>query len=218
MQFPLASMPGARPRRWMLVTDQPALLPGHAGGVGRRLDAILEERGVALHFDSSVVAYEAGAIVTRGGRRIAADRVFVATGAAAWPWLAQSGLACDARGFVRVNEHLQSPAHPFVFAAGDCASQDGHPHPKSGLHAVRHGPVLAENLRRFAIGEPLASFAPPRRALALIGTGDERAIVSYGPFAAAGAWAWRWKDRIDRAHVAKYRIAAGAGIEGAAQD
>ena len=46
-------------------------------------------------------------------------------------WLAESGLACDAAGFVTVDEHLRSPSHPFVFAAGDCASQRGQAYPKS---------------------------------------------------------------------------------------
>ena len=45
---------------------------------------------------------------------------------------------------------LPTPTHAFVFAAGDCASQRGRPYAKAGTYAVRHGPVLAENLERFA--------------------------------------------------------------------
>jgi NADH dehydrogenase FAD-containing subunit len=36
----------------------------------------------------------------------------------------QAGLACDARGKVLVDATLRSRSHPFVLAAGDCASID----------------------------------------------------------------------------------------------
>lgn len=114
---------------------------------------------------------------------------------------------CDPRGFVRVDEHLRSPSHPCVFAAGDCATEDGHPRPKAGVFAVRQGPPLAANLRRAAHGQPLRRFVPQREALALITTGDRHAIATRGPFVAEGRWVWRWKDRIDRRFMAKYAMA-----------
>ena len=174
-------------------------------------EGILVARGVVLHFDSPAVAVEPGAVVVAHGRRIAADRIVWAVAAAAQPWLAASGLACDARGFVRVDEALRSPSHPFVFAAGDCATQAQHPRPKSGVFAVRQGPPLAGNLRRVARGAPTTAYIPQRRALALITTGGRHAIASWGPFVAQGSWVWRWKDRIDRRFMAKYVPPAGAG-------
>ena len=138
------------------------------------------------------------------GRRISLDRIVWAIAAAAPSWPALAGLACDERGFIRIDDHLRSPSHPFVFAAGDCATQDGQPRPKSGVFAVRQGPPLAANLRRAAHGMPLERYVPQRNALALISTGDRHAIASRGPFVAEGDWVWRWKDRIDRRFMAKY--------------
>ncbi len=210
MHYRLTQALGAEAPRFALVTDAPHILPEHARGVRKRLGKLLIARDVVLHTRSAVVAVEAGAVVTSGGRRIAADRVVWATGASAAPWLAASSLDCDARGFVRVNRHLQSVSDPFVFAAGDCAALEGQPRPKAGVFAVREGPPLAANLRHAARHEPLDDYNAQREALALITTGERRAVASWGPFAAEGEWLWRWKDRIDREFCARYRPPAPA--------
>ncbi len=205
MQFRLAQALAGEMPRFALVTDQAHILPEHAPSVRKRLGRLLIARDVVLHTGSAAVAVESGAVLTANGRRIAADRVVWATSASAAPWLAASSLDCDARGFVRVNRNLQSVSDPFVFAAGDCATQRGHPRPKSGVVAVRQGPPLAANLRHAARHEPLVAFVPQRLTLALITTGARHAVASWGPIAANGPWVWRWKDRIDRKFCARYR-------------
>ena len=99
---------------------------------------------------------------------------------------------------------MRVQSHPNVIAASDCASVWGHARPKSGVYAVRAGPPLAENLRRALAGEPLESAIPKQRSLYLVSTGCRFAVGSWGRFAFEGAWVWRWKDRIDRAFIAKY--------------
>jgi hypothetical protein len=114
----------------------------------------------------------------------------------------------DELGFVRIDEQLRSVSHPQVFATGDCASWSGQALPKAGVHAVRMGPVLASNLRAAlrvpAAAGDLQAHRPQRHFLALLATGDGRAIASRGPFGAEGAWAWRWKDRIDRRFLQQF--------------
>jgi len=210
MQFRLTQTMAGEAPRFALVTDQPHVLPEHATSVRKRLGKLLVARDVVLHTGSAAVAVEAGAVVTANGRHIAADRIIWATSASAAPWLAASSLDCDPRGFLRVNRHLQSVSDPFVFAAGDCATQDGEPRPKSGVFAVREGPPLAANLRHAARHEPLVAFTPQRRTLALITTGARHAVASWGPAAVDGEWVWRWKDRIDRRFCARYRPPEGA--------
>ena len=205
MQHRLSLRRGASAARFVLLTDMHSLLPQHAASVGRRLEAMLAARGVASHLGAAVTGVTPDGVITADGRRVAADRVVWATGAAAARWLAGSGLDGDERGFVAVNDRLQSTSHPFVFAAGDCATLHDRPHGKSGAYAVRQGPVLAENLFRAVSARPLVRFRPPRRTVALISTGGKQALLSFGGVAAHGRWLWRVKDRIDRAHVARYR-------------
>jgi NADH dehydrogenase FAD-containing subunit len=78
------------------------------------------------------------------------------------------------------------------------------PHAKSGVYAVRAGPPLVNNLRRFIGGGPLAPHPPQRRTLNLLSCGDRHAIAAWGGWSAEGGWVWRWKDRIDRAFITRY--------------
>jgi len=157
-------------------------------------------RRIARALGRSGVEFRAGVAFTDGARGDF-DLVIWTAGAAAPPWLRASGLATDAQGFVLVDDKLRSVSHPEVFAAGDCATLRDAPHPKSGVYAVRHGEVLAQNLR----GGELRSYAPQRRALALISCGSRYAIADWNGWSAEGAWAWRWKDHIDRRWIAGFR-------------
>lgn len=197
-----------------LITDGATILPNHAQPVRRLLERILVQRGVSLHCASRVTGVEAGALRLAEGASLAADWIVWTTSASAPAWLAASGLATDARGFIEVNDHLQSASHPNVFAAGDCASLVGRSVPKAGVYAVRQGPVLAGNLRCAMKGKPLSRYIPQRTALALISAGSRHAVASWGPIAFAGDWVWRWKDRIDRRFMARYRTPVPAGPDG----
>lgn len=191
--------------RFTLLSDGPAILASHPSRLQRQFMDTLNARGIELRLDSAVQGVDAGALLLRGGERLAADEVFWVTGAAAPSWPAASGLSVDARGFIAVNAKLQSLSHPRVFAAGDIASMVDAPRPKSGVYAVRQGPPLAANLRRALRGEALLDYHPQRQVLALISDGSRYAMASYGPLAWGGAWVWRWKDRIDRGFMRRYR-------------
>ncbi len=190
--------------RVAIATAAPVLLPSHNASVRRFFTRELARQGIALHAGARVSAADAGGVTLADGRRLEADQIIWATqaGAAAWP--AAAGLACDSGGFIRVDDCLQSVSHAELFAAGDIAALPA-PCPKSGVYAVREGHALALSLRRVAEGEAPVPYRPQRRFLSLVSTGDRRAVVSRGALFAAGRWAWRWKDRIDRAFMAMYR-------------
>ena len=111
--------------------------------------------------------------------KIATDAVIFVTNASAPEWPANSGLDVDAEGFIQVNKYLQSTSHPNVFAAGDVASLPD-PRAKSGVFAVRQGPVLSTNLRSYATGKKLTSYRPQKNFLGLISTGNKYAVASRG--------------------------------------
>ena len=193
--------------RCALVEAGPALLGGLPSGMRQRLRGALRERGVEVLEALRVVRAEDGRVQAEDGREIATDHVLSATGVEAPAWPAQAGLAVDAAGFVQVDACLRSTSHPNVFAAGDVAGMaraGGTPLPKSGVYAVRQGPALAANLRAVATGKPPRRYRPQRRALAIIGLGDGRAIAGRGSWHAGGAWAWRWKQWLDHRFMARF--------------
>ncbi len=176
------------------------------GKVGERLVRHLQARGVNLIPNETAARVAPGAVLLESARVVSADIIIIATGTAAAAWPRDAGLTTDARGFIAVNDFLQSTSHPHVFAAGDCATMMNFARPKSGVYAVRAGPPLAENLRRFIRGEPLKSYRPQKRSLYLVSTGDKYAIASWGNVAIEGEWVWRWKDKIDCGFMAKYAL------------
>src|SRR5258706_748934 len=187
------------------------ILAGH--GARRAIARILGARGVAAHSGQKVLAVSKDGVELDGGKHFEAQASVWATGASAPPWIAQSGLATNSLGFVVVSDTLQSLSYAEVFAAGDVASVTGESKSKSGVLAVRQGPVLARNLRRALAGEALERFRPPSRSLALISCGDRYAVASWGRLALEGAWVWRWEDRIDPRFVERYPLGTGASSE-----
>lgn len=107
------------------------------------------------------------------------------------------------KGYFQVNEFMQSTSHPNVFGGGDCVSIEKYkdlPHyfpPKAGVYAVRAGPVLAKNIAAYIKGEELQEYKPQTEFLALMMTGDGKAVGQKFGIAFTGKWVWKMKDYID---------------------
>lgn len=189
-----------------LLTDTAEPVANLAPRAQALVRAMLHARGIAVHSNVLVQKITEGGIELTGQDPFPADFVVLTTSAQPAPWLAQTGLALDQRGFIAIDDNLRSASHPHVFAAGDCASRSADPHPKSGVYAVRQGPVLAANLRASLSGAPLRAFRPQRHSLVLISGGDRFVVAARGNLALAGGWLWDLKDWIDRRFVARYRF------------
>ena len=202
-RYRLASELGDSRVRVTLIAGS-GLLPGHGPSIVKRV-----ARALAQHRIDVVSGYAAGCpagLMMSDGSLIEVDCVIAATGVKAAPWLAESALALAPDGFIAVHDGQQSVSHPEVFAAGDVASRIDAPHAKSGVYAVRAGPVLASNLDRALRGQALQSYLPQRRSLYLLATGPKQAIMSWGKISASGGWAWQWKDAIDRRFMKQYDL------------
>ncbi|MBM4205035.1 MAG: selenide, water dikinase SelD [Gammaproteobacteria bacterium] len=184
-----------------------AVLPGFSASTNKRLISAASERGVRLVIGAEALRFTNGQLHLDDGRTLAADEVFWVTDVCAPAWMRASGLATDPGGFIRVQHTLQSISNPAVFAAGDVACLEGQERPKSGLFAVRAGPVLSHNLRAVTMGQPLKSFRAQQSFLRLIGTADGSAIAEKWGLSVSGQLMWIWKDQIDRRFMSMFRMA-----------
>jgi pyridine nucleotide-disulfide oxidoreductase family protein len=201
--------------RVCIVTGDASVLPGFDPGVQQRAMRVLRRARVTV-LNQRCIEIGAQQVHLDNGARVVCDVPVLALNTVAPPWLRDSKLALDDKGFVRTTPTLQSESHAEVFAAGDVASRNDRDLPRSGVFAVRAGPPLALNLRRRLAGGVLQPWQPQQRSLYLLSCGRRRAIASWGGWSAQGHWVWRWKDWIDRGFVAKYAqpiAAAAAPVE-----
>jgi selenide,water dikinase len=186
----------ANQARIVLLERDDRILRDFSDGVRNRLAKILSRHGIETR--TSFCGFK------EEGATGFFEILVWAAGVSPAVWLAKSGLAPDAHGFIAVNRQLQSISHPAFFAAGDAASMVETPRPKSGVIAVRQGRILAENLLRSTRGMPLKSFSPQKEWLSLISTGERYAVASRGSWSAEGRWVWYWKNWLDKRFVARF--------------
>ena len=189
--------------RITLIGSGQEILPTHNRRVQDKFRRVLAARGINLQTGVTIDRVDEKAVFS-ADNSFPADAVIWVTNASAPAWPEESGLAVDGHGFIRVNDFLQSPSHPEIFAAGDIASVDNQRREKSGVFAVRQGPALAENLRNSLFGRPLRPYRAQQKFLGLISTGDQYAIASRGNWSLAGRRVWRIKDWIDRRFMRRF--------------
>lgn len=191
---------------FVLVSDVPEILPSFPAGFRARFRSILATRGIEVIIQAPVVRVQPGRLVLEGRAPVEADEILWTTQAAPARWLAGTGLPCDERGFLAVDDTLRVAGHEAIFAAGDTIAFTARKLPKSGVYAVRAGPVLAGNIRRTLTGQKLRRFRAQRDALYLVSTGERYALGTRNGLVWEGPWVWRWKDWIDRRFMTKFNV------------
>jgi NADH dehydrogenase FAD-containing subunit len=204
----------AAPGRGRVTLLEPSerLLPAFPEGAGRYALRLLAERGAELRLGAEAVAASGESVRLASGEEVRADAVLWATGTEGPPVLRASGLPVTERGFLRVADTLQCPEAPWLFAAGDSASLASYPTlARVGVHAVKQGPVLRDNVLRAAAalaegGPPagLRRFRPYPVAPLILSTGRPEALYVAGGLWARGGWALRVKHLADRRWMRHY--------------
>lgn len=185
-----------------LVTGRGEVLP-HEAEVGRKeIIRKLKEKNITVHAGQRAKEVTEKGVILEDGTLVEGVVTIWSTGAEPQKVTAESDLEIS-KGYFRVNECLQSTSHPNVFGGGDCITMANYEHldrpfpPKAGVYAVRAGPILAQNLNAFIKGEELKPYVPQTEFLALMMTGDGKAVGTKFGIAFTGKWVWKMKDYID---------------------
>ena len=195
-----------------LICRSQTIAPTQSKGMQEALNYELESRSIRVYLNTTVNAVEENTngvnLILKSGEYhsdLSCDVSLWATQATSVPWIRDSGLVTDDRGFILVDRTLRSVSHPNIFASGDIATLQNKPQPKAGVFAVRQGPIVAHNLRQTLANRSLQVFNPQSRYLSLVSLGDRRAVASYGKFSMTAKMLqpgfWYLKKTIDDGFV-----------------
>lgn len=172
----------------------------------RKITKIVQRKGIHLIQNDPVVSVQEKSIELQSGKSIAYDELVWLTGPAAPPLFRTSSLPTDDKGYLSVNENLQSAAYANMFGVGDCIAMESHPSlHKAGVYAVREAPVLWSNLTSYLAGKRLKKYIPQSQYLSILSTGKGEALLLYRGLSFHGMWCHRLKRHIDRSFIRKYQ-------------
>ena len=187
-----------------LINKDREVLLSHNKKVRKIFSNLLQEAGIRTLLNTEITEVREGDLLTRCGQEIPFDDLFWATNPCGPSWLAKSGLSLTKSGFINVKSTLQVKDYPNIFAAGDIATIEGSPRPKSGVFAVRAAKPLFQNVFKFLDGNPLIVYEPQKEFLNLIGDGRGGAVASRGRWGLYARWLWPIKDWIDKKFMDKF--------------
>ncbi len=186
-----------------LVVSESGLLTEFSPKIQCYIKKTLFKAGIAVHY-LKATGTEDGLILSNG-KFLATDYVIAATGTQAPLWLQKSKLMLDKYGYIAVDGYHKSLSHPNVFATGDISSRQDSTITKSGVHAVRSGPILFSNLLATQNGKPLTFYHPRKHSLYILACGPRYAIASWGKWNIQGKLIWYLKNWIDQKFVKKFK-------------
>ena len=162
-----------------LIDGGPTILKGYLEKTQQLAKNAAKTRGIEILNGHRVSGFEDGQLEFEQQESRAADLVIWAAAAAAPPVLEAFDLPKTDDGFLAVKNTLRSTSDAPVFVVGDTASFVDQRVVKAGVYAVREGPFLWDNIKRFLNNESLREYKPQTGFMSLLATGDGRAIGQY---------------------------------------
>lgn len=139
--------------RCILLQSADRILPELDPRLASYAHKILEQRGIEIRLNTRLKAVSADSVLVqaKGSKeqeQIATRTVVTTVPAAPSPLIETLPCPCDA-GRIKVNEFLEVPEYPGVWALGDCAAvpqKDGIISPPTAQHAIRQARTCATNI------------------------------------------------------------------------
>jgi NADH dehydrogenase len=181
----------------LLIEGGPKLLPDLLPRMGEYSAAFLARRGVKVQVDALVSQVDSRGIKLRDGRRVDAATIVWSAGVRPSPFIASLPLPHARNGGIVVKGDMSVEGRDGVWALGDCAwipKPGGGFYPATAQHAIREGPVLAENVVAVMRGGVTRPFT--WKSLGTMASlGGRRGVVGFpNGFVLTGfpAW-WLWR-------------------------
>jgi NADH dehydrogenase len=182
--------------RVVLVEYGSMILPELGPELGKYAQQKLEERKIEFRMGRKVTGLSERGVELSDGTILPARTLIWTAGTAPCPLL--EPLACKKdRGRIVVNDFLEVPGYPGVWALGDCAfitdKKTGFAYPPTAQHALRQGKILGANIAALLTGEKKKPFVfQTIGQLAAIGRRTGVAKILGFKFSGFIAW-WLWR-------------------------
>lgn len=148
--------------RVLLLQGGPRILPELPEDLASFAHTLLLRRNVEIRLNTRIAGATADSAILHTGEKIPTRTLITTVPAAPHPLLASLPWRME-KGRVVVDEFLEVPGYPGVWAVGDCAwildSVTGQPHPPTAQHALRQGRCVAANIVATLGGSPKTPFA-----------------------------------------------------------
>lgn len=136
--------------KWMLLDVAPRVLPELDQRMSRTADRVLRRRGVDVRMGTSVAVATADGVKLTDGEYVPTCSLVWCVGVRPDPFVAQLGLRTE-KGRLVVDEYLNVPGFPEVYACGDAAAVPDLTRPgeictMTAQHAQRQGRLAAHNI------------------------------------------------------------------------
>jgi NADH:ubiquinone reductase (H+-translocating) len=182
--------------RLVLVHPGAAILPELGPELGHYAQKKMVERGIEIILNNRVADVSEESVTLTDGMKIRSSTIIWTAGTTPNPILENLPCAKD-HGRVVVNDYLQVPDWPRVWAIGDCAilmdRHTGRPYPATAQHALRQGTVAAQNVVASIRGLPAKRFSfRTLGQMAAIGQRVGVADILGVRFSGFIAW-WLWR-------------------------
>lgn len=183
--------------RVVLVHSGPRIMPEISETLALYAARKLRTKGIEVVLNTRVASAASAWVELSNGEKIVTRTLIWTAGVAPSPLLATTSCQLNRRGQVAVNEFLEAPGHPGIWALGDCAEiptpQAGQSYPPTAQHAIRQGKVVAENIAASIKGRRGRPFAyKPLGMLASLGRRSAVAEICGFRFSGFFAW-WLWR-------------------------
>ena len=182
--------------RIILVSSGKIILPELGEKLGTYAQRKLTEQQVEIHSGCKVVAVTDHDVTLSDGTTVPTNTLVWTAGIS--PHALLDTLPCPkAKGRVLVNQYLEVPGWPGLWALGDCAlvpdSKTGKSHPPTAQHALREGRLAARNIFATVRGAQMRPFLYSTIGLlAPIGKRTGVANILGVNFSGFIAW-WLWR-------------------------
>ena len=177
----------------VLVHSGPMILPELGEDLGRYTEKVLTGRGVNIRLNTRVANVTQNKVSLSDGTSISSQTLVWTAGIVPSPLIGTIPSSKE-RGRLVVNQFLQLPDWPNVWAIGDCAfvpdiGNPGKSHPPTAQHAMREGKIVAQNVVAALSERSLRAFSFKTIGL-LASIGRRMGVARIFGFNFSGFFAW----------------------------